>query len=100
MFVSRPFWNRHHTRKLLDWPGWLDEAVNPFYRGFNRDRHDPDLVAAWKDGETGFPMVDASVRRLRETGWLNFRMRALCARSTSTCFSSRGGSAPTTSSST
>ena len=46
MFVSRPFWNRHHTRKLLDWPGWLDEAVNPFYRGFNRDRHDQDLVAA------------------------------------------------------
>lgn len=46
MFVSRPFWNRHHTRKLLDWPGWLDEAVNPVYRGFNRDRHDPDLVTA------------------------------------------------------
>jgi len=79
MFVSRLFWNRHYTQKLLDWPGWLDEAVNPVYRGFNRDRHDPDLVAAWKRGETGFPMVDASMRCLRETGWLNFRMRALCA---------------------
>ncbi|WP_424015545.1 FAD-binding domain-containing protein [Halorubrum xinjiangense] len=79
MFVSRLFWNRHYTQKLLDWPGWLDRAVNPVYEGFNRDRHDPDLVAAWKDGETGFPMVDASMRCLRETGWLNFRMRALCA---------------------
>ena len=79
MFVSRLFWNRHYTQKLLDWPGWLDRAVNPVYEGFNRDRHDPDLVAAWKRGETGFPMVDASMRCLRETGWLNFRMRALCA---------------------
>ena len=79
MFVSRLFWNRHYAQKLLDWPGWLDRAVNPVYEGFNRDRHDPDLVAAWKRGETGFPMVDASMRCLRETGWLNFRMRALCA---------------------
>ena len=79
MFVSRLFWNLHYRQKLADWPGWLDEAVNPVYRGFNRDRHDPALVEAWKRGETGFPMVDASMRCLRETGWLNFRMRAMCA---------------------
>jgi len=79
MFVSRLFWNLHYRQKLLDWPGWLDEAVNPVYRGFNRDRHDPALVDAWKNGDTGFPMVDASMRCLRETGWLNFRMRAMCA---------------------
>ncbi|OYR78555.1 cryptochrome/deoxyribodipyrimidine photo-lyase family protein [Halorubrum ezzemoulense] len=79
MYVSRLFWNRHYTQKLLDWPGWLDRAVNPVYEGFNGHRHDPDLVAVWKRGETGFPMVDASMRCLRETGWLNFRMRALCA---------------------
>ena len=79
MFVSRLFWNRHYRQKLADWSGWLDVAVNPVYRGFNQDRHDPNLVAAWKHGETGYPMVDASMRCLRETGWLNFRMRALCA---------------------
>jgi deoxyribodipyrimidine photo-lyase len=79
LFVSRLYWNRHYTQKLEDWPGWMDHAVNPVFRGFNRSRHDPDLVAAWKRGETGFPMVDASMRCLRETGWLNFRMRAMCA---------------------
>ncbi|MFC7187625.1 FAD-binding domain-containing protein [Halorubrum yunnanense] len=79
MFVSRLFWNRHYRQKLVDWPGWLEEAVNPVYAGFNRERRDPELVAAWTAGETGFPMVDASMRCLRETGWLNFRMRALCA---------------------
>jgi deoxyribodipyrimidine photo-lyase len=79
MFVSRLFWNRHYNQKLADWPGWLDRAVNPELEGFNRETHDPELVAAWKEGRTGFPMVDASMRCLRETGWLNFRMRAMCA---------------------
>ena len=79
MFVSRLFWNRHYKQKLADWPGWLDRAVNPVFEKFNADRHDPDLVAAWKQGATGYPLVDASMRCLRETGWLNFRMRAMCA---------------------
>ena len=79
MFVSRLFWNKHYEQKLEDWPGWLDSAVNPVLEGFNADRRDEELIAAWKAGETGYPMVDASMRCLAETGWLNFRMRALCA---------------------
>jgi len=79
MFVSRLYWNRHYTQKLVDWPGWMDIAVNPVMEGFHADTHDPDLVEAWKRGETGYPMVDASMRCLEETGWLNFRMRAMCA---------------------
>ena len=78
LFVSRLFWNKHYEQKLEDWPGWLDTAVNPVLEGFNADRRDPELIAAWKAGETGYPMVDASMRCLAETGWLNFRMRALC----------------------
>jgi len=79
MFISRLFWNRHYNQKLEDWPGWLDTAVNPELEGFNRDTHDPELVTAWKEGRTGYPMVDAAMRCLRETGWLNFRMRAMAA---------------------
>jgi deoxyribodipyrimidine photo-lyase len=78
-FTTRLFWNRHYTQKLADWPGWTERAVNPVFRGFGRSSHDPDLVDAWKRGETGFPMVDAAMRCLRETGWLNFRTRAMCA---------------------
>ena len=33
----------------------------------------------WKIGTTGFVLVDASMRQLREQGWLNFRMRAMVA---------------------
>ena len=79
MFTSRLVWNMHYNQKLADWPGWTDRAVNPALSGFNEERHDPDLVEAWKRGETGFPMVDAAMRCLRETGWLNFRMRAMAA---------------------
>lgn len=79
MFTSRLFWNRHFTQKLADNPAATQRAVNPVFRGMNRRTHDPALSEAWKRGETGFPMVDASMRALRETGWLNFRMRAMCA---------------------
>ena len=79
MFTSRLVWNMHYNQKLVDWPAWTDKAVNPVLRGFNEDTHDPDLVTAWKRGTTGYPMVDASMRCLAETGWLNFRMRAMCA---------------------
>ena len=79
MFISRLYWNRHYNQKLEDWPGWLDQAVNPTMEGFHTDSHDPELVDAWKAGQTGYPMVDASMRCLAATGWLNFRMRAMCA---------------------
>ena len=79
MFVSRLFWNKHYHQKLEDWSGWMTEAVNPVMQGIRSESHDPELVTAWKRGETGFPMVDASMRCLTETGWLNFRMRAMCA---------------------
>ena len=79
LFTSRCFWNQHFTQKLADDPAATERAVNPVFRGMNRDRHDPELAAAWKRGETGFPLVDASMRALRRTGWLNFRMRAMCA---------------------
>ncbi len=79
MYTSRLYWNRHYHQKLADWPGWTEHAVNPVFRGLFRDEHDPDLAAAWREGRTGFPMVDAAMRALTETGYINFRMRALVA---------------------
>ena len=79
MFKSRLYWNRHYNQKLADWSGWMEQAVNPVLEGFHEDTYDPDRVEAWKTGTTGYPMVDASMRCLRQTGWLNFRMRAMCA---------------------
>ncbi|MFC7076022.1 FAD-binding domain-containing protein [Haloarcula halophila] len=79
MYVSRLYWNRHYHQKLADWPGWTDRAVNPVFRGLFREEHDPELDEAWQTGGTGFPMVDAAMRALTETGYINFRMRAMVA---------------------
>jgi deoxyribodipyrimidine photo-lyase len=38
---------------------------------------DRERLQAWTEGRTGFPMVDACMRQLVATGWLNFRMRAM-----------------------
>ena len=45
-----------------------DELVKPL---------DMEKMVAWQAGMTGFPMVDACMRALAQTGWLNFRMRAM-----------------------
>jgi len=79
MLESRLFWNRHYHQKLADWPGWTERSVNPVFRWFRREEHDPELVAAWQEGQTGFPMVDAAMRALVETGYINLRMRAMVA---------------------
>ena len=51
----------------------------PINRGFLSFTHtlQPALIKAWEEGKTGFPLVDACMRCLRETGYLNFRMRAM-----------------------
>jgi len=79
LFVERLYWNQHYTQKLEDFPRATEVAINPVFRGLHRDDHDPALVRAWKRGETGVPLVDASMRALVETGYVNFRMRAMVA---------------------
>ena len=45
--------------------------------GVHEGAIDRERLQAWCEGRTGFPMVDACMRQLRATGWLNFRMRAM-----------------------
>ena len=76
---DRLSWNLHMRQKLLDNPKIPEQEINPVFRGFHRTSTDSSLVDAWKQGQTGFPMVDASMRALVDTGFINFRMRAMCA---------------------
>ena len=79
MFMDRVFWQQHFNQKIEDTPELFEEAINPVYRGLHRENRDVEKIEAWKKGKTGYPLVDASMRALVETGWLNFRMRAMCA---------------------
>ena len=40
-------------------------------------RNDVDEFEAWKHGQTGYPIVDAGMRQLRETGWMHNRVRMI-----------------------
>ena len=76
-FQSRLAWRDHFMQKLEDEPQIEARCLHRAAESL-RPR-DPDAVrlAAWAAGETGLPFVDACMRYLAATGWLNFRMRAM-----------------------
>ena len=51
-------------------------AINPAYNEIEYE-DDPGLLDVWLHGRTGYPMIDACMRCLGETGFMNFRMRAM-----------------------
>ena len=75
-FQKRLHWRGHFMQKLEDEPDLERRCIN---RHFDEVRGAPDDVRlrAWKMGMTGYPMVDACMRSLNATGWINFRMRAM-----------------------
>ncbi len=76
-FEARLAWRDHFMQKLEDQPAIETRCLHPAYEGVRPTEPDADRVAAWERGETGIPFVDACMRYLNHTGWLNFRMRAM-----------------------
>ncbi|MDZ7589236.1 MAG: FAD-binding domain-containing protein [Rubrivivax sp.] len=82
-FASRLRWHCHFMQKLEDEPAieWRNVArtVDGLRAGdgVHEGPIDAERLQAWCEGRTGYPMVDACMRQLRATGWLNFRMRAM-----------------------
>lgn len=75
-FQSRLAWRDHFMQKLEDQPSIEVRDLHPVAITRPRDS-DAARLAAWENGETGLPFLDACLRYLRATGWLNFRMRAM-----------------------
>jgi deoxyribodipyrimidine photo-lyase len=77
-FASRLHWRCHFIQKLEDEPEIERRDLHPAYRSLRPiDAGHEGIVDRWATGRTGFPFVDACMRSLRDTGWLNFRMRAM-----------------------
>lgn len=76
-FISRLYWHCHFIQKLESEPEIEYKNMHRGYDGLREHEFNDDYFNALKDGKTGWPMVDACVIMLRETGWLNFRMRAM-----------------------
>jgi deoxyribodipyrimidine photo-lyase len=75
-FYSRLNWQAHFIQKFESECRIEFEPMNRMYETLEKEEKQ-ERIDAWKEGRTGFPLIDACMRCVRETGYLNFRMRAM-----------------------
>ena len=76
-FKSRLAWHCHYIQKLYDEPEIEFKNLNSAFDGLREDDFNLYYYDAWKNGNTGYPFIDACMRYLKVNGWINFRMRAM-----------------------
>ena len=76
-FQSRLAWRDHFIQKLEDQPSIEVRCLHRAAETLRPREADATRLAAWGAGETGLPFLDACMRYLAATGWLNFRMRSM-----------------------
>lgn len=76
-FAGRLRWHCHFMQKLESEPAIEFHNFARACDGLREGEFNDAYFEAWRLGKTGYPMVDACMRSLVATGWLNFRMRAM-----------------------
>ena len=75
--MERLRWHCHFMQKLEDEPSIEFKSFHSMHHASHESHANRQHYEAWATGQTGFPLVDACMRALIATGWLNFRMRAM-----------------------
>jgi deoxyribodipyrimidine photo-lyase len=75
-FVSRLHWHCHFMQKFEDECEMEFQNANRAYDSLVKPKNEV-YIKAWQEGKTGVPIVDACMRCLVATGYINFRMRAM-----------------------
>ena len=75
-FLIRLKWHCHFIQKFEVECSYENQCVNAGYELLERTKNE-SFIRAWQQGQTGFPLVDACMKCLQQTGWINFRMRAM-----------------------
>jgi deoxyribodipyrimidine photo-lyase len=75
-FISRLHWQSHFMQKFEDECRMEFEPVNRAYESIVKPKNQT-YIEAWQQGKTGVPIIDACMRCVVATGYLNFRMRAM-----------------------
>ena len=75
-FIDRLTWRSHFIQKFED---EVSMEVQPLNQGYIslKTVDNASYIQRWKEGQTGYPLVDACMRCLIQTGYINFRMRAM-----------------------
>ena len=74
--LTRLVWHCHFIQKFEMECDYETFCINRGYEELEYT-NDETHIQAWKDGKTGIPLIDACMRCLQQTGWINFRMRAM-----------------------
>lgn len=78
-WLNELIWREFYRHLLVAYPrlcqhhpfiGWTDGLV------WNRSE---SQLKAWQQGQTGYPIVDAAMRQMNETGWMHNRLRMISA---------------------
>lgn len=77
-WLNELIWRAFYIHILYHFPYVRERSFRPQYDEIEWV-NDPDEFAAWKVGRTGYPIVDAAMRQLRETGWMHNRARMIVA---------------------
>ena len=77
-WLNELIWREFYIAVLYHFPHVLRMAFNPTLRAIAW-RDAPEDLAAWQAGRTGYPVVDAAMRQLAQTGWMHNRGRMLAA---------------------
>lgn len=77
-FLNELLWRDFARHLLHHFPQLPDRPLKPAFAAFPW-RDDAAALAAWQEGRTGYPIVDAGMRQLRRTGWMHNRVRMIAA---------------------
>ena len=77
-FLNELAWREFYFAVLRAWPEVLEHEFDPQWRGLPWE-YDGEKLTRWKDGATGFPIVDAGMRELNATGFMHNRVRMITA---------------------
>ena len=74
--LTRLHWHCHFIQKFEVDCSYETHCINSGYELLEHTKNEA-FIKAWKTGNTGIPLIDACMRAVEQTGWINFRMRAM-----------------------
>ena len=77
-WLNELIWREFYIHILYHYPHVREGSFRPQYDRIHW-RNDPDEFDAWKNGLTGYPVVDAAMRQMLATGWMHNRARMIVA---------------------
>lgn len=77
-WLTELIWREFYQMIFYHYPEVNTEAFQPKFKGIRFPTNE-EYLAKWKAGQTGFPIIDAAMRCLNETGWMHNRLRMVVA---------------------